>query len=344
MSRRSSQPTHRDKYPACRNERLTSWLGVILRGVAALALAAAALPAVAAARSPAPAAVEAPSACPGHPNALGTARVLFFDPATLPPVGLQTYPRTLDLADHEVVLTFDDGPSRATTPLVLSALEHDCVRATFFLIGRNATEAPDLVRREVADGDLVAHHSWSHPAVTERGLPLATAKADIARGFAADDLAAYGKAGEEPRVPLFRFPGFGDSPELLDWLRTRHVAVMGADLWASDWLDETPDAELALLMGRLRKAGRGIVLLHDIKPRTAAMLPALLAGLKQEGFRIVALAVGPGHASPVRSASAGWTSTTEAAVALAAAPRRARAAPHPAAAPAIDDPSRTTTR
>ena len=248
--------------------------------------------------------------CPGNPDALGTARNLAIDPGTLPPVGLKTYPRTLDLADHEVVLTFDDGPLPATTPRVLAALEHDCVRATFFLIGRNAAAAPALVRREIADGDLVGHHSWSHPAVTERGLPEAAAEADIARGFAADDKAAYGAAGPGPRVPVFRFPGFADSPALLAWLGDRHVAVFGADLWASDWIAQTPEAEQALLMGRLAKAGRGIVLLHDIKAQTAAMLPGLFAALKAAHFRVVALTLGPGP-TPVRVAPEGWSSETE---------------------------------
>ncbi len=113
-----------------------------------------------------------------------------------------------------------------------------------------------------------------------------------------------------PRVPIFRFPGFGDSPALLAWLKSRHIAVFGADLWASDWLPQTPQDELALLMGRLDKAGRGIILLHDIKAETAAMLPALLQALKAGRYRVVALSIGPGP-TPVRAAPEGWSSETE---------------------------------
>lgn len=252
-----------------------------------------------------------PAACPGNPDALGTARVMAIDPGTLPPVGLKTYPQTLALRDHEVVLTFDDGPAPHTTPRILAALEHECARATFFLIGRQAQSAPALVRREIADGDLVGHHSWSHPAVTERGLPEAAARDDIAHGFAADDRAAYGTAAGAPRVPVFRFPGFGDSPALLAWLKEQHVAVFGADLWASDWLPQTPAAEEALLMARLDKAGRGIVLLHDIKAQTAAMLPAFLTDLKRGGYHVVALRIGPATDPATRAAPAGWSSETE---------------------------------
>lgn len=257
-------------------------------------------------------AAPAPAACPGNSTALGTARELAVDPAQAIRVGLKTYPRTLDLGDHEVVLTFDDGPSARTTPLVLAALERDCVRATFFLIGRNAQAARALVRRELADGDTVAHHTWSHPEGTERGLPDALARADIEHGFSADDAAAYGPeaATHAPRVPFFRFPGFADTPALLAWLGERHVAVFGADLWASDWVKQTPEAELDLLMGRLNKEGRGIILLHDIKEQTALMMPALIAALKAGHYRVVAIVPGPGPTA-LRAAPAGWSSETE---------------------------------
>jgi hypothetical protein len=67
--------------------------------------------------------------CP-RPGTLGTSRVLAVDAATTPRVGLKSFPQTLPLDDHEVVLTFDDGPWPATTPLVLAALAHECVRAS----------------------------------------------------------------------------------------------------------------------------------------------------------------------------------------------------------------------
>jgi hypothetical protein len=73
----------------------------------------------------------------------------------------------------------------------------------------------------------------------------------------------------------------------------------------------TPQAQLDLLMRRLRRAGRGIILLHDIKKQTAAMLPALLAALKAEKFQLVHMVPGDSP-PPIRQAPAGWTSETEA--------------------------------
>src|SRR5258708_37235887 len=74
--------------------------------------------------------------CPGNPAALGTERVLAIDPAQTAPVGRKQFPRTLPLAPKEIVLTFDDGPWPGTTDRVLNALKHECVSATFFMLGR----------------------------------------------------------------------------------------------------------------------------------------------------------------------------------------------------------------
>ncbi|WP_428029872.1 polysaccharide deacetylase family protein [Ancylobacter sp.] len=224
-------------------------------------------------------------AAPDCAGRLGTSRVMEVDPVGLQ-VGTKHFPQTLDLADHEVVLTFDDGPLPGTTPAVLKALAHECVRATFFVIGRNAAAHPDLLRREIAEGHTVGHHSMTHP-MTLADIPYDKAVADIEKGLKADDKAAYGAAGTRPRVPFFRFPGFGSSPELLAYLGQRGIGVFGADLWASDWNLMTPEAQLTLVMGRLDHAGRGIILFHDTREQTAKMLPAFLSALKEKGYRVV---------------------------------------------------------
>jgi peptidoglycan/xylan/chitin deacetylase (PgdA/CDA1 family) len=243
------------------------------------------------------------------PDALGTSRTLTVGVSGGPEIGLESYPRTLPLGDHEVVLTFDDGPA-ATTPAVLDALAHACVKATFFLIGRNAAAQPLLVQRELADGHTLGHHTFSHPARTLRRMTTAAAEADIERGFQADDLAAYGVAAATPRVAFFRFPGFADTKDLDAWLASRDIAVFGTDIWAYDWLEESPDQELGILMRQLDKARKGIILLHDTRPSTARMLPALLRALKAGGYKIVQIVPGPGVAETV-AAPKGWSSETD---------------------------------
>jgi peptidoglycan/xylan/chitin deacetylase (PgdA/CDA1 family) len=187
---------------------------------------------------------------------------------------------------------------------VLAALDAECAKATFFLIGRNAAARPDLVRREIAAGHTVGHHSFSHPSASLAGMPFDAAMADVDRGVAAVDKAAGGRAAK-----FFRFPGFGDSPELLEAMAKKNMATFGTDLWASDWNPMTPGVQLELVMGRLRHAGGGILLLHDIHKQTADMLPALLARLKAEGFHLVHLV--PGDELPaMRPAPPGWKSDT----------------------------------
>jgi peptidoglycan/xylan/chitin deacetylase (PgdA/CDA1 family) len=220
-----------------------------------------------------------------NPRALGTSRVLEIDARHTPRVGTKHFPATLPLNPKELVLTFDDGPMPATTPQVLDALKAECVRATFFLLGRNTEAAPSLARRILAEGHSVGHHSYSHPLLNR--MPVSAAIADINRGIEEDEIAVYGQRRNEPATPFFRFPGFASSPALLDALARRDIVVFGADVWASDWNEMSPPTELDLILRRIEAAGRGIVLFHDTKAQTTHMLPAFLRELKRRGYRIV---------------------------------------------------------
>jgi peptidoglycan/xylan/chitin deacetylase (PgdA/CDA1 family) len=256
------------------------------------------------------------------PEQLGTARVVAVGTQGGLEVGLKTYPRTIPLADHEVILTFDDGPDAVNTPKILDALKVECVRATFFEIGRNAEGLPRLARREVLDGHTVAHHTWSHPQPTLRFMPADAARADILKGMIAVEKAAYGRdfTGQDVKTPkdlkleapFFRFPGFADTPDLRDWFKANDVGVFGVDLWASDWIEMTPEEELTLVMSRLSRNGhRGMLLLHDNHPWTAAMVPMLLKRLKAEGYKVVHVAGGGPANGPTVPAPPGWKSETE---------------------------------
>jgi peptidoglycan/xylan/chitin deacetylase (PgdA/CDA1 family) len=222
--------------------------------------------------------------CP-RKDALGTSRVLAVDAATYPRVGLKSFPQSLPLHDKEVVLTFDDGPWPPTTRKVLAALARECVHATFFLIGKPASEHPDIVRLIAADGHTIGHHSWSHPDLAH--MPKADAISQIDRGIAADEKALHGSETTTPSTPFFRFPGFQSTPALLDLMQSRGITVFGADLWASDWQEMSPKQELELLIRRLKEARKGIILLHDPKAHTAAMLPAFLRYLRENDYHVV---------------------------------------------------------
>jgi len=225
-------------------------------------------------------------ACP-RTGVLGTSRVLKVDAATTPRVGLKSFPQTLALNDHEVVLTFDDGPWPATTARVLMALAHECVHASFFLIGQEAAAYPDMVRRIAAEGHTVGHHTWSHPSLKRIRPERATAEID--HGISAVEMALHGVATATPSTPFFRFPGFESTPATLDLLQSRKIVVFGTDLWASDWIGMSPKQELKLITERLNAVRKGIILFHDTKAHTAAMLPAFLRYLRDHDYHVVHL-------------------------------------------------------
>lgn len=279
MQGSSSYRLDRRHWPDLWRRSALVWLGLIWHLTIAPGMAAAA-------------AQVAP--CP-RPGTLGTSRVLPVDAGETPRVGLKSFPETLLLADREVVLTFDDGPWPATTSRVLAALAQECVRATFFLIGRSASEHPELVRRIAAEGHTIGTHTWSHPSLM-RVKPEA-AITEIDRGISAVEAALRGNAGTARPAPFFRFPGFESTPATLDLLQSRRIVVFGADLWASDWNRMTPRQELKLITDRLNASGKGIVLFHDTKAQTAAMLPAFLRYLHENGYRVV-------HARPAEPAAA----------------------------------------
>jgi peptidoglycan-N-acetylglucosamine deacetylase len=212
---------------------------------------------------------------------IGVARTLYVSSDSGARFGLKQYPQTLPLADGEVLLTFDDGPLPATTGRVLDALAAEGAKATFFMIGRNARANPQVVRRVLAAGHTLANHTMNHPW-TMRERTTAHGIREIAEG---ED--AIQQAAGQRIAKFFRFPGFADTPDLLNELSRRGVSVWGTDLWASDWNRMAPQQQLALLMGRLNRLRKGVILMHDIQPQTAAMMPAFLNALKAGGYRLV---------------------------------------------------------
>ncbi|MCB1436483.1 MAG: polysaccharide deacetylase family protein [Rhodobiaceae bacterium] len=219
--------------------------------------------------------------CPG--DGLGISRTIRIDTGPGLRVGTMQYHRPLPLKHKEVVLTFDDGPLPGPTEKVLAALEAECVKATFFMVGNMAAAYPALARRVAAAGHTIGAHSLSHPYhMNER--PLWTQIREVEGGFAALG-AALGPHGEVS--PFFRYPGLSRSAEIDTYLIAAGKAVFSADIVGDDWTDIAPKQVLNRVLGRLERRGRGIILLHDIKPGTAEILPDLLAALKRRGYKIV---------------------------------------------------------
>ncbi|MDE2376873.1 polysaccharide deacetylase family protein [Bradyrhizobium sp.] len=221
--------------------------------------------------------------CPGHPDALGTSRTVVVDPREHPRIGTMQYRETLPLRDHEVVLTFDDGPLPKYSNQVLQILANECIKATFFIVGRQAQANPEGVRKLVAAGHTVGTHSQNHPLTFEK-MPVEKAKAEIDGGIASTTAAL---SDPSALAPFFRIPGLLRAQGVEDLLASRGIQVWSADFPADDWRHVSGERVHQLAMQRLEAKGKGILLLHDIQPRTVAALPKIIHDLKARGYRIV---------------------------------------------------------
>jgi peptidoglycan-N-acetylglucosamine deacetylase len=231
--------------------------------------------------------------CPGNPDALGTSRTIVVDPAKSPRIGTMSYPQSLPLEPKEVVLTFDDGPLPKFTGPVLETLAHECVKATFFLIGEMAKAYPDWVQREARAGHTIGNHTEHHPRYIDK-LPVERGIAEIVDGgrHIEEALAPTGIK----MAPFFRFPGFRHTEPLDAYVNKQGYVAIGADFPADDWTFIGPETVLKRAMDRLERRGSGILLLHDIHARTATILPKLLRELKARGYKVVQMVPADGAA------------------------------------------------
>jgi peptidoglycan/xylan/chitin deacetylase (PgdA/CDA1 family) len=265
--------------------------------------------------------------CPGHPDALGTSRVLVVDPSKIQRIGVMQYPQSLPLADKEVVLTFDDGPLPPHSTAVLDILAAQCVKATFFLVGEMAREFPSVVRRIHEEGHTIGTHSEHHPLRMHK-MPIDKVREEIDRGIADVGGALW---DQRDLAPFFRIPGLARSDAIEKELADRSLVVFSSDTVADDWHRRIRSADIVrLAVSRLEARGKGILLLHDIHRATANALPDLLSKLKAAGFHVVHIVPGTerpevagtvpaGRSGPSSGASISTpTPTTQPAVAEAA--------------------------
>jgi peptidoglycan/xylan/chitin deacetylase (PgdA/CDA1 family) len=234
-------------------------------------------------------AAEPPAAQPlatcNNPDALGLSRVVEIDTTGGPAFGTEHFKQYDFLHDKEVVLTFDDGPWPENTPMVLKALQENCIKATFFEIGEHATWRPDLTRALVSAGMTVGSHTWSHKDLAKNpyAKDIEQAKQEIEMGVSAVHMAAAGGS----IAPFFRFPALQQPPELIAYLGTRNIAIFSADIDTFDFKLRKPEDVVKSAMTKLAKNGKGILLMHDFQHATAQAMPELIRQLKAGGYKIV---------------------------------------------------------
>lgn len=227
--------------------------------------------------------------------ALGLAVLLLVEPASLrattkvanaaPVLPTVAAPSAEGLTNRcvngRVALTFDDGPG-PYTPAVLSILRRYQAKATFFVLGEKVAARPDLLRAVVADGHVVANHTWNHPHLVD--LDAAAVREQLAT-----TAQAIRAAGVQP-ITLMR-PPFGSTDPAVAKVATS--MGLRVSLWtydSEDWRGRAPADMAAGLFRELLP--NTVVLLHDgtaDPSNTIAALPAMIEGLRHRGYCTVAM-------------------------------------------------------
>ena len=185
----------------------------------------------------------------------------------------------LNSQDKAIALTFDDGPWPKSTEQILSILKQHNIKSTFFWIGQNVQNYPQLAQKVVADGQNVGNHTWHH---WYRRMNEATAASEIERTAAV----IFKTTGV--KTLLFRPPGGLLHNGPADYAKTHQYGVV---MWSVDSEDYDRPSVPRLVKNVLSKAkSGGIVLMHDgggDRSHTVEALPLIIDALTKSGYRFV---------------------------------------------------------
>jgi peptidoglycan-N-acetylglucosamine deacetylase len=175
-----------------------------------------------------------------------------------------------------IAMTFDDGPSAQLTPKLLDILKERGIKATFFVVGRNVAEYPDIVRRMADEGHEVANHSWSHPALTKLGAESLRKQIESTNEVIAK---TTGKR------PVLMRPPYGATSAILN-KRLSEQFGLKVILWSVDPLDWKYRNSNRVYNTITQNTQPGsIILVHDIHATTVAAMPATLDALLGKGYK-----------------------------------------------------------
>jgi peptidoglycan/xylan/chitin deacetylase (PgdA/CDA1 family) len=195
-----------------------------------------------------------------------------------------------------IAMTFDDGPSAALTPKLLDLLAAHHIKATFFVIGENVAEHPEIVARAAREGHEIANHSWSHPNFGKMS------DESVRRQLQQTDDVIKNATGKRPR--LMRPPYGSITAREKRWIHDEFgYDIILWDVDPYDWKRPGP----AVVRNRILKETRpgSIVLSHDIHPGTIEAMPSTFDELEAKGFKfvtvseLIGMAVArPSHSTP----------------------------------------------
>jgi peptidoglycan/xylan/chitin deacetylase (PgdA/CDA1 family) len=177
-----------------------------------------------------------------------------------------------------IAMTFDDGPSEKLTPELLDILARHHIHATFFVIGKNVVEHPEIVQRAVREGHEIGNHSWTHPAFAK--MRDESVRAELQK---TDDAI---RAAIGARPVLMRPPYGSITARQKKWINSEFgYPIILWDVDPLDWKRPGPSVVTSRIVRETRPGS--IVLSHDIHPGTIKAMPDTFDQLQAKGFKFV---------------------------------------------------------
>jgi len=196
-----------------------------------------------------------------------------------------------------IAMTFDDGPNEKLTPELLDILAQHHIHATFFVIGRNVVEHPEILRRAVREGHEIGNHSWSHPAFGK--MRDETVRAELQK----TDDAIRTAIGVRPVV--MRPPYGSITTRQKKWINSEFgYRIILWDVDPLDWKRPGPTVVMSRIIRETRPGS--IILSHDIHPGTIRAMPGTFDQLQAKGFKFVTVSelIAMGKPMPPKEPSA----------------------------------------
>jgi len=177
-----------------------------------------------------------------------------------------------------IALTFDDGPHKTLTPKLLELLAAHHMKATFFVVGQNAADHPEILQRAVREGHEIANHSWSHPNLGKMSDEA------VRRELQKTDDAITAAIGKHPT--LLRPPYGSITAHQKRWIHDEFgYRIIIWDVDPLDWKRPGPSVVTSRILKETHAGS--IVLSHDIHPPTIEAMPATFDQLDRKGFKSV---------------------------------------------------------
>jgi cellulose synthase/poly-beta-1,6-N-acetylglucosamine synthase-like glycosyltransferase/peptidoglycan/xylan/chitin deacetylase (PgdA/CDA1 family) len=199
-------------------------------------------------------------------------------------------------AKNKIVLSFDDGPDRRWTPKILDILKEKHAPAVFFVVGEQANESPDLLRREYNEGHEIGNHTFTHPQFDEISRTQVKWELNLTQRLIESTLGVKSILFRPP-YGIDHQPEYAEEVAQLPYPQELGYIIVGQKIDPDDWRmteekGQRPAEEIAEDVLRQAAKSGNIVLLHDgggERAQTVAALPLIIDRLRANGYELTSV-------------------------------------------------------